>query len=289
MSARFNPAPGWPVPPEGWTPPEGWEPDPSWPAPPEGWQFWVEDSLEGGAAASDSATTVMPAVPTAAGAPQGEVPPAAPGSVPPAQYATHEQWNNEPEGKKNNLLWIIPVALIVLIGLVFGALALAGVFGDDDDAPQATTRTATPTPSAEPTEPESPAAESPTPEPTTDPTTEAPADSPDPLAAAFCDGQMAVASDNLQAISAETAGEYVQHMGVVYETMQTMQAPAEIADAWAFNMEYTRDSLEYIGDLDPATGNQEAQAEFFTASGVTQEELMETASAMQSFLVANCS
>src|SRR4051794_2860259 len=38
---RFDPPPGWPRPPEGWTPPAGWAPDPSWPAPPPGWVFWV--------------------------------------------------------------------------------------------------------------------------------------------------------------------------------------------------------------------------------------------------------
>src|SRR5689334_10718292 len=38
---RFNPPPGWPVPPAGWMPPPGWEPDPSWPPAPPGWQLWV--------------------------------------------------------------------------------------------------------------------------------------------------------------------------------------------------------------------------------------------------------
>lgn len=37
----FNPAPGWPVPPEGWVPPPGWRPEPSWPPAPPGWSFWV--------------------------------------------------------------------------------------------------------------------------------------------------------------------------------------------------------------------------------------------------------
>lgn len=36
----FNPPPGWPRPPEGWTPPKGWSPDPAWPEPPPGWEFW---------------------------------------------------------------------------------------------------------------------------------------------------------------------------------------------------------------------------------------------------------
>lgn len=41
---RFNPPPGWPPIPPGWTPPAGWRPDPSWPPPPAGWQLWVEDT-----------------------------------------------------------------------------------------------------------------------------------------------------------------------------------------------------------------------------------------------------
>ena len=39
----FNPPPGWPKPPRGWTPPNGWKPDPAWPAPPPGWQLWIPD------------------------------------------------------------------------------------------------------------------------------------------------------------------------------------------------------------------------------------------------------
>lgn len=43
----FNPAPGWPKPPEGWSPPKGWSPDPSWPPPPPGWQLWIPSSALG--------------------------------------------------------------------------------------------------------------------------------------------------------------------------------------------------------------------------------------------------
>lgn len=59
----FNPPPGWPKPPKGWTPPNGWTPDPAWPAPPPGWQLWIADgTLAGdgtpvsGAADASSAT-----------------------------------------------------------------------------------------------------------------------------------------------------------------------------------------------------------------------------------------
>jgi hypothetical protein len=41
---RFNPAPGWPAAPEGWSPEPGWKPDPTWPPAPAGWQLWVDDA-----------------------------------------------------------------------------------------------------------------------------------------------------------------------------------------------------------------------------------------------------
>ncbi|MGN6300202.1 MAG: GmrSD restriction endonuclease domain-containing protein [Angustibacter sp.] len=41
---RFNPPPGWPAPPAGWTPTDGWQPDPTWPPAPAGWSFWVDDA-----------------------------------------------------------------------------------------------------------------------------------------------------------------------------------------------------------------------------------------------------
>ncbi len=50
----FNPPPGWPKPPKGWTPPNGWTPDPAWPAPPPGWQLWISDGTLAGDGASVS-------------------------------------------------------------------------------------------------------------------------------------------------------------------------------------------------------------------------------------------
>jgi hypothetical protein len=43
VGLRYNPPPGWPPPPRGFTPKPGWRPDPSWPPPPPGWQLWVDD------------------------------------------------------------------------------------------------------------------------------------------------------------------------------------------------------------------------------------------------------
>jgi hypothetical protein len=54
-TTRFNPPPGWPAAPDGWTPPPGWQPDPAWPAPPAGWQLWVEDTPASPHRATDSA------------------------------------------------------------------------------------------------------------------------------------------------------------------------------------------------------------------------------------------
>ena len=41
IDLEFNPPPGWPKPPLGWTPPKGWTPDPNWPPSPLGWELWV--------------------------------------------------------------------------------------------------------------------------------------------------------------------------------------------------------------------------------------------------------
>jgi putative regulator of septum formation len=43
VGLRFNPPPGWPPAPAGFTPEPGWKPDPSWPPLPSGWQLWVND------------------------------------------------------------------------------------------------------------------------------------------------------------------------------------------------------------------------------------------------------
>ncbi|WP_166388412.1 hypothetical protein [Catellatospora methionotrophica] len=46
MGWKYHSPPGWPEPPEDWTPPAGWRPDPAWPSAPEGWQFWVSDGAD---------------------------------------------------------------------------------------------------------------------------------------------------------------------------------------------------------------------------------------------------
>ena len=40
IGLKWNPAPGWPVPPPDWFPPPGWQPQPAWPPPPADLQWW---------------------------------------------------------------------------------------------------------------------------------------------------------------------------------------------------------------------------------------------------------
>ncbi|GIG02234.1 hypothetical protein [Catellatospora citrea] len=46
MGWKYHSPPGWPEPPEDWTPPAGWRPDPAWPPAPDDWQFWVSDGAD---------------------------------------------------------------------------------------------------------------------------------------------------------------------------------------------------------------------------------------------------
>ena len=67
MSDRvFNPPPGWPKPPDGWTPPSNWKPDPSWPPPPPGWDLWISSNPEDDAATPQLPPDTSTEVPTVA-------------------------------------------------------------------------------------------------------------------------------------------------------------------------------------------------------------------------------
>jgi len=63
VGLRYNPPPGWPPAPEGFTPPPGWQPDPSWPAPPPGWQLWVNDDQMPTQASPQPTTQASPSSP----------------------------------------------------------------------------------------------------------------------------------------------------------------------------------------------------------------------------------
>lgn len=73
----FNPPPGWPKPPKGWIPPNGWTPDPAWPAPPPGWQLWIPDGTPAGDGASVSGADSSAATQES----QGESEPHSPASM----------------------------------------------------------------------------------------------------------------------------------------------------------------------------------------------------------------
>lgn len=108
MPARFNPPPGWPAVPQGWSPPPGWQPDPAWPAAPYGWSFWVEEPVP--AQWAPAAAAVGPPSP----------PPApwstAPGPVPHALLAAPHIRRVD-----NSAAWALASApiLLILVDIVF--------------------------------------------------------------------------------------------------------------------------------------------------------------------------
>lgn len=193
MTARFNPPPGWPPAPAGWTPPPGWSPDPSWPAPPAGWQLWVDDAQgsDGDVSrfskpdpteqdASAAQTAVLPSY-QAPGAPlPGQVPlsgpvptaPAAPWASQPAQ-AGAPTWQQGPGGpvgpdgapaRTASKQWLIPVVIaVVAVVAIVVVLFVTGVFGDDDT----TERGASPSSASSSADPTGKASDDPSEEATT--------------------------------------------------------------------------------------------------------------------------
>jgi hypothetical protein len=127
MAYRFNPAPGWPAPPEGWLPPDGWQPDPSWPPAPGGWQWLVEDDTE--------PTVVLPGYGTT------------PTSASPAGGS-----------------WVSRHKVLTGVAAVVAALTVLGMIGNavdtGDPAPQGVADAATSTPTATPDSDESSSAPS---------------------------------------------------------------------------------------------------------------------------------
>ncbi|MGO1318000.1 MAG: hypothetical protein ACTMIR_13325 [Cellulomonadaceae bacterium] len=312
MTARFNPAPGWPPTPQGWTPPPGWQPDPSWPAAPAGWQFWVEDApavpgVPAPSAPSAEQTQFLPQQPPAPSAPSAEQTQFLPPTVAPAQYASY---SGGPQGqqpypgapvvggpgpqgprKKSPLVWILPVAALLIIGIVIGILFLTGVLGGGDesdggDASPTSSPTATATPTEEPTD-------EPTPTPTDEPT-QTPTEEPtngggsDAETTAFCTAHTALAPKTLEMFTAETVGDLQPVVSSVYDEMVTMQAPDDIADAWEYNVNYIKGLADYLLGVDPATPGFEAQANYMTDSGIDVDELTEVSTQLQDFAFDNC-
>lgn len=93
MAARFNPPPGWPPAPEGWSPGPGWAPDPAWPPLPPGWRLWVEEPTAPGVPLDPASSSV-------------EAAPAPPADSKRAWYR-----------KKR---FLIPIGLVLLVGFLGG-------------------------------------------------------------------------------------------------------------------------------------------------------------------------
>lgn len=200
MAARFNPPPGWPPAPEGWTPPPGWNPDPSWPAAPPGWQLWLDDSAPAGGVpgapqpdVSRFAGTDKDA-PTQAFAAAGSINPNDPNQTavfpggafggPPPQggpQAPGFGGPGAPGGWQPNAAggapgapgskpkaWLIPVIIgVVALIAIFGVLFATGVIGGGDEKKDDPTAEPTDTETDEPTEePTDEETDEPTEEPT---------------------------------------------------------------------------------------------------------------------------
>jgi Septum formation/Domain of unknown function (DUF4190) len=125
VGLRYNPPPGWPPPPSGFTPKPGWQPDPSWPPAPPGWQLWVEDDEPPAQewAGPGPATQEWP----------GQTPPPGPGTMP--------GWAAEPapggrryrgSGTGNTSGWavasfILGIFAIIPLSVIFGFVGLQRV------------------------------------------------------------------------------------------------------------------------------------------------------------------
>jgi hypothetical protein len=90
MSRKFNPPPGWPLPPPGWQPGANWQPDPLWPAPPVGWPFWIDEptatELPQSGQAVQARAAVLPRPSLAP--PLAQPPPFPPGQPPIGRHVT---------------------------------------------------------------------------------------------------------------------------------------------------------------------------------------------------------
>lgn len=144
MAMRFNPPPGWPVPPEGFTPDSGWQPDPSWPPAPAGWQLWLHEPDAGAPnwARPQVAPRLEPApaltvtsAPAAAAAPAPGWPAAAPspGDAAPAGYAAAPGGPAQPGYGEPAAAWAVQAASpagrsgLAIASFVLGLLGIIGI------------------------------------------------------------------------------------------------------------------------------------------------------------------
>lgn len=133
MSVVFNEPPGWPPPPAGWAPTQGWLPDPSWPPAPPDWQFWTDAvDMPGSLPASAWAPPVTPSAepPGTYGSMGPRRPPsldtspaagAAPSSMAPALVQAEPQTPAAPAP--------LPDRSRLLAGVGWGSLAMTALVG----------------------------------------------------------------------------------------------------------------------------------------------------------------
>lgn len=317
MAARFNTPPGWPPAPEGWTPPPGWAPDPSWPPAPEGWQFWVEDAAAGSEPTAPTVPTAPAAQDTTVLPVQGQAPGQMPGSVPYAEYShagsTQDLYpQSGGDNKKNKLVWIIPVAVVAVLGLVFGGLAIAGVFKSDDKAEASSSPQEVASP-PEGTEPSVEPSDGGEPAPSLDDPDASGTDddfggldglegldgfegaegfegledllagnkSTDPATPGFCEDYLAMES------SAGDTGS-VEDMRAELERMETLTPPAEIADDWTSFVTFLREAVDMAANSDPSSTPEmeELLGDWYASSG--GQEAFESLGRVGVFIATNC-
>ena len=326
MAYRFNPAPGWPVPPQGWAPPEGWVPDPGWPPAPAGWNFWLEvpdaaAPVSPAAAPQPTApqptalqptmpmpaapqpavpqhTMPMPAVAPTSPAGGGMPPQAAPASVPYAQYnhaptagSASQPGLVEERRRRSPLVWLVPLVLLLVGGVAWGVIALLNGPDDKptDSAAPTVTATATPTPDPVTTPPP---AENPAPEPppAEAPSSEAPPAGEDDQAAttAFCPAALSLYTAFGQAAATGTVAEFIAIYEPAVAAMPQAAPPAQIAEAWAFKHTNDTEMIAAIKAGDQSLKPIDAYMSFQIQAALEGDEFVTQETALTEFVSDRC-
>jgi hypothetical protein len=122
VGLRYNPPPGWPPPPRGFTPKPGWQPDPSWPPPPPGWPLWVNDDQPPAQAGAGQAPPARDWL--------GQAPPPGPGEAPGwAAEPTPDGRGYRGTGTGSTSGWavasfILGIFAVVPLSVIFGFVGL---------------------------------------------------------------------------------------------------------------------------------------------------------------------
>jgi len=294
MAYRFNPAPGWPVPPQGWVPPEGWVPDPSWPPAPAGWNFWVEvpDSPVTAVTPQPAPTTPMPAVPPTHST-GGTTPTVAPASVPYAQYSHVPTAGSAPQPglvqeprRRSPLVWLVPLVLLLVGGVVWGIFALMS--GNEDKPTGAGPTVTVSPPPSQPAPTSAPPADPAPTAPTTDaPATQAPP-ADDAAAQAFCPAARALYTAFGKATATETVAEFLAIYEPAVAAMPQAAPPAEIADAWTYKYTNDTEMIAAIKGGDQAVAPLEAYVNFQVQRALEGDDFTTYETALTDFVSDRC-